>query len=56
MHQKQFLSPAEVAAELSVSTSTVLRLIGKEVRFQAKFEVLLDPDLPRVMAPPNSMT
>ena len=27
MHQKQFLSPAEVAAELSVSTSTVLRLI-----------------------------
>lgn len=27
MHEKQFLSPAEVAAELSVSTSTVLRLI-----------------------------
>ncbi|MDA8202944.1 MAG: helix-turn-helix domain-containing protein [Chloroflexi bacterium] len=27
MHEKQFLSPAEVADELSVSSSTVLRLI-----------------------------
>lgn len=27
MHMKQFLSPAEVARELDISTSTVLRLI-----------------------------
>lgn len=27
MHSKQFLSPAEVAAELEVSSATVLRLI-----------------------------
>lgn len=27
MHKKQFLSPAEVATELDVSTSTVLRMI-----------------------------
>ena len=27
MHQKQFVSPSEVAGELDVSTTTVLRLI-----------------------------
>ena len=42
--------------DINEEIATVLRLIGKEVRFQARFEVLLDPDLPRVMAPPNSIT
>jgi signal transduction histidine kinase len=36
--------------------ATVLRLVGKEVRFQAHVELDLDPGLPYVLAPPHAMT
>ncbi len=36
--------------------ATVLRLVGREVRFQAHVDLDLDPGLPHVLAPPNAMT
>lgn len=36
--------------------ATVLRLVGKEVRFQAHVELDLDPGLPYVLAPPHAIT
>ncbi|MDQ3032340.1 MAG: ATP-binding protein [Myxococcota bacterium] len=43
-------------AILNEDIATVLRLVGKEVRFQAHVELELDPDLPYVVAPPHAMT
>lgn len=42
--------------DVNEEVHTVLRLIGREVRFQARFDVSLDPDLPRVVAPANAIT
>jgi signal transduction histidine kinase/ActR/RegA family two-component response regulator len=48
---------APMAVDVNDEIRTVLRLIGKEIKFQgAIFEHQLDPRLPRVMAPPNSIT
>jgi signal transduction histidine kinase/CheY-like chemotaxis protein len=43
--------PVDVNAEIT----SALRLIGKEVRFQANFECSLAPGLPRIVAAPNAM-
>jgi CheY-like chemotaxis protein/anti-sigma regulatory factor (Ser/Thr protein kinase) len=45
-----------VVIDVNEDIRTVMRLIGKEVSFQAEFEVLLNPFLPRIMAAPNSIT
>lgn len=42
--------------DVNEEVHTVLRLIGREVRFQARFDVELDPDLPRVVVPANAVT
>jgi signal transduction histidine kinase/CheY-like chemotaxis protein len=45
-----------VLVDINEEIRTVMRLIGKEVRFQAKFDVSLAPGMPRIQAPPNSIT
>lgn len=40
---------------LNDSVNAVLRFIGKEVRFQAEIELVLDPELPPVLAVPHTM-
>ncbi|HEY7955101.1 MAG TPA: ATP-binding protein [Polyangia bacterium] len=45
-----------VPTDLNEDVRTVLRLIGKEVRFHAGFDVALEAGMPRVLAPPNSIT
>jgi signal transduction histidine kinase len=45
-----------IRVELNDEIRTVLRLIGKEVRFQAHFDVLLAPGMPAILAPPNCLT
>ncbi len=47
---------APMAIDVNEEIATVLRLIGKEVHFQASIELSLAPDMPRIMAPPNSIT
>jgi signal transduction histidine kinase/CheY-like chemotaxis protein len=47
---------APVITDINEEIRTVMRLIGKEVRFQADFSVNLNPLLPRMMSPPNSIT
>src|SRR5439155_575314 len=46
--------PTEI--DVNEEIGTVLRLIGKEVKFQAKFEVQFTNDLPRIIGPPNIIT
>ena len=41
---------------LNDEVQSVLRLVGKEARFQVKIELELDPRLPHVMAPPHTVT
>ncbi|MBI5517483.1 MAG: response regulator [Deltaproteobacteria bacterium] len=41
--------------DLNEEARMVLRLVGKEVRFQARFEVKLQGALPPVLAPPNAL-
>lgn len=41
---------------LNEEVATVIRLVGKEVRWQANLVLELDPDLPYVVAPPYAMT
>jgi two-component system, NtrC family, sensor kinase len=45
-----------VVIDINEDIRTVLRLIGKEVRFRAEFELALQPDIPKISAPPNSIT
>jgi two-component system, NtrC family, sensor kinase len=45
-----------VVTDVNEDIRTVMRLIGKEIRFQADFSVNLSPLLPRIMAPPNCIT
>ena len=49
-------SAPPVPVDINEEVQTVIRLIGKEVRFQAEFDVSLNPDVPRIMAQPNSVT
>jgi signal transduction histidine kinase/CheY-like chemotaxis protein len=44
------------SVDINDEVRTVMRLIGKEVRFQARFDVSLAPGMPRILAPPNSVT
>lgn len=41
---------------LNDEITTVLRLIGKELRYQTKVDLELDPDLPYVVTPAHTMT
>ena len=45
-----------ISVDVNEEIRTVLRLIGKEVRFNARFDVRYDPQLPRILAPPNTIT
>lgn len=45
----------EVSLNVNREVETVLRLLGKEVKCQADFEVNLEPDLPPVLGPRNSV-
>jgi signal transduction histidine kinase/CheY-like chemotaxis protein len=49
-------SAQPVLIDLNEEVRTVMRLIGKEVRFQAEFATNLSAELPPVAAPPNSIT
>ncbi len=42
--------------QLNDAVATVLRLVGKEVRYQADVELDLEEGLPFVMAPPHALT
>ena len=58
---KEFARTTEAAprlesTNLNEEVQSVLRLVGKEARFQVKIELELDPRLPHVMAPPHTMT
>ena len=39
-----------IGVDMNDEITTVMRLIGKEVQYQANFEMLLDRDLPEVLA------
>lgn len=47
---------APVEVDLNEEVSTVIRLIGKEMRYQASVDLDLDPDLPAVAAGPHVLT
>jgi signal transduction histidine kinase/ActR/RegA family two-component response regulator len=49
-------SAPPVPIDINEEIKTVMRLIGKEVRFQAEFDMSLNPDLPRITAPANTIT
>jgi signal transduction histidine kinase len=53
--RKSESAPA-VAVDVNEEIRTVLRLIGKEVRFRATFDVSLAPGMPRIYCAPNSIT
>jgi two-component system, NtrC family, sensor kinase len=45
-----------VPTDVNEEIRNVLRLIGKEVRFRARFELALEPGMPKIPAPPNGLT
>ncbi|MFO0714214.1 MAG: ATP-binding protein [Sandaracinus sp.] len=58
---KEFARTTEATARLEPTSlndevQSVLRLVGKEARFQVKVELELDPMLPQVLAPAHTMT